>query len=81
MLIELAVVGDDVAVVVGVTDSDSSVLIYLYVVVAVSYVKFLEASLGLDRPMEGAVLFRNGNDPYYMRNEIVIVKAVLNGLS
>ena len=81
MLIKLSVVGDNVSVVVGITDADSAVGVDSYVVVSVSDVKLLVAALGLDRPMYLSVFLADRVDLKNVRNEIIIVKAVLDDLA
>jgi hypothetical protein len=63
VLIELAVVGDNVTVIVGVTDTDSAVLVNTDVVVAISDIKAFDTPVGFDRPAKSSVLFPGGNDP------------------
>ena len=70
-----------ITVVVGITYTYSAVAVNSYVVVSVTHVEFLKSSVGFDRPVNLSVLFRYRKDLRYMRNEVIIVKAVFYNLS
>ena len=60
MRIELGVIVDNVAVIVGVSDAHLAVLEHLDVVVAVADVKVLDSSVGLHYPAQSSVFFVGG---------------------
>ena len=80
MLIKLSVIGDNVSVVIRVTNPDSAVRVDLNVVIAVSDIELLKASVGLNGPVECSVFFGYGKDPQNVGHEIIIVKTVVQNI-
>ena len=75
--IKLVIIVYCVAVIVCVTHSDRAVFGNSDIVISVSDIKYLDASVRLYRPAKRSVLFRCGYYAGDVGHEVVIVKAIL----
>ena len=78
MSVKLAVVGNNIAVIVRITHAYTAVIVNSNIMVAVSYIKFLNTAICFYTPMKGAVFFGDGKYCCYVGDKVVIVKALLN---
>ena len=77
MRIKRSVIVYNVTVIVGISHAHSTVRIYLYVLVAIAYIKFDKTAIRFYRPTQSSVLLRHREYFKYMGYEIIIVKAPL----